>query len=56
MDQTNCEVDNIINWLFEKIFNQLTFNGKELSDLAFDTVVKKTCQTENFRKNFYLIN
>jgi hypothetical protein len=47
MDQTNCEVDNIINWLFEKIFNQLTFNGKELSDLAFDTVVKKTFQNEN---------
>ncbi len=50
MENANYSVDNIIGWLFDKIFNQLTMNGKELYNCAFDTICKKTFENSDIHK------
>src|SRR5581483_6499018 len=38
--------DNVIEWSFDKIFNQLTMDGAELSSVPFDIVREKVfCHT-----------
>lgn len=50
MNNTEYFVDNIIGWIFEKVFNQLTFNGKELLEKSFNEINKKTFENTNIHK------
>lgn len=40
--EENYERDNIIQWIFEKIFDQLTINSTELSVTPFEKIKSKT--------------
>jgi hypothetical protein len=40
--EEDYEQDNIIQWIFEKAFDQLTMNGNELFETPFDKIGKKT--------------
>ena len=47
------EQDNVIQWIFEKIFDQLTLGGNELFVLPFSIIKKKTFDSE---KIYEMIN
>lgn len=42
----NMEQDNVIQWLFEKAFNQLTMDGKEIYQTPFHFIKRKTFENE----------
>ena len=45
--------DNIIEWIFEKIFDQLTLDNKELYSIPYNIIENKTFKND---KLYYIIN
>ncbi|BCS82963.1 ankyrin repeat protein [Cotonvirus japonicus] len=45
------DIDNIIEWLFDKSFDQLTINSKEIYVLPFEMIISKTFKNSMIHDN-----